>query len=308
LSGIVAAGTVLWRTRQESPDDSRSGDGGIDIALVHRPRYDDWSLPKGKCEPGENPCVTAVRETLEETGYTGTLTRGLGRVEYDISDANGISGSKVVHYWAMRALDGEFIPNAEVDKIRWLRPDEALGMLSRKADRKPVAAFLGGPAAPVTLLLIRHADAGDQRDWPGTDETRPLNEHGRQQAENLAKVGACFGPTSVLTADITRCVQTVTPLAIRLGLSVESDPLLSEITHAYAPGAALKRIRKLVAGGRHLAVCSQGGVIPDVLDTLRRQDGVALAPRARKGSMWVLSFAGTKLVAAQYLPDSGPAL
>jgi 8-oxo-dGTP pyrophosphatase MutT (NUDIX family) len=301
---IFAAGTVLWRLRSGVTAAREAAD--VELALVHRPKYDDWSLPKGKCEMSEFFCATAVRETLEETGYTGSLGKGLGSIHYDVPGAEGGIEGKIVSYWSMHALGGAFTPSAEVDEIRWLPPDDALAALTRDADREPVDAFLATAPATSTVLLIRHADAGDRDDWKGSDDDRPLSRKGRLQAAYLASLGACFGVTSVVAADITRCVQTVSPLANALGIPVEEDAAFSEMTHAYFRNLAVERMREIAGRGGHAAICSQGGVIPYIIDVLRREDGVDLEPRARKGSVWVLSFADDDLVAAQYLPDVQP--
>ena len=303
MSGLIAAGTVLWRPRGSGV---RSDDrDGVEVAVIHRPKYDDWSLPKGKCEPGESTCVTAVRETLEETGFSGPLSRGLGEVAYEVAGHDGQPVPKVVQYWAMPALGGAFTPNTEVDELRWLAPEGALEILTREADRGPLQAFLDAPAATATVLLIRHADAGDRPAWKGPDSTRPLSALGREQATNIAVLGSCFGVTSVLSADVVRCVETVSPLATALGLSVEQDPTFAEAHPEFTTTQTVDRIRGLSKDGP-VAICSQGGIIPDVLELLRRRDEVRLQPRARKGSVWVLSFAAGTLVGAQYLPSAEP--
>jgi 8-oxo-dGTP diphosphatase len=119
---VQAAGGVVWR---------RSGDGGIEIALVHRPKYDDWSLPKGKLDEGEGFEEAALREVWEETGMRCELGRDLGETRYrDNKDR-----PKVVRYWAMSDAQGDFEPNDEVDELRWVSIDEAQGMLSYEFDR-----------------------------------------------------------------------------------------------------------------------------------------------------------------------------
>src|SRR5437867_3193906 len=99
---VKAAGGVLWRLRK----------GKVEIALVHRPRYDDWSLPKGKLRGGETPLAAAVREVAEETGARVAVSRFVGNVRYDVGATH-----KQTSYWAMRHLGGDFEPNHEVDEI-----------------------------------------------------------------------------------------------------------------------------------------------------------------------------------------------
>jgi 8-oxo-dGTP diphosphatase len=104
------------------------------VALVHRPKYDDWSLPKGKLTPGEDWEAAAVREVREETGIRAALRERLDDVEY--VDPKG--RPKTVRYWRMDALDGEFAPNDEVDELRWLSPEDAVARLSYDRDRELV--------------------------------------------------------------------------------------------------------------------------------------------------------------------------
>lgn len=283
---ILAAGTVLWRPGCAEPE----------IALVHRPRYDDWSLPKGKVDPGEHLLTTAVRETFEETGFAGDLGAFLGEVRYD-TDA----GPKVVSYWAMRASDGTFTAGAEVDALRWLPGTEALGALSRPADRAPVAALLGSPLPTTTVLLVRHGHAGSRAEWDGPDGLRPLNELGRREAAVIAAALPAYRPASVWSAGLVRCTQTVRPLADALGLPVQVLPAVSDAAWAAEPDRAVAAVCALAGSGRPVVVCSQGGAIPGLLDALadertsgRRHD----VPR--KGSVWALSFAAGRLTAADY--------
>ncbi len=180
-----AAGAVLWR-----PDDESSSDATTPVvAVVHRPRYDDWSLPKGKVDPpGETEPVTAVREVLEETGYASELGRRLAAVSYPVD-----SGVKHVRYWAARAIGGEFAPpNDEVDQLVWLSPADALKRLQYPPlDRKVLRRFVKKPADTRTVLVVRHGTAGSKARYKGDDRNRPLDKHGRAQAESL--VGAAVG-------------------------------------------------------------------------------------------------------------------
>ena len=127
---VRAAGGVVWR---------RTGNGkrGVRILLVHRPRYDDWSLPKGKAEGDESAEDTARREVEEETGLTCRLGTELGRTRY--RDNRG--RRKEVRYWLMEPLaTREFEPNDEVDRLRWCSPEEARRILTYDHDRRLVAS------------------------------------------------------------------------------------------------------------------------------------------------------------------------
>ncbi|MGW5258112.1 NUDIX hydrolase [Streptomyces sp. NPDC004012] len=126
---IRAAGCVLWR---RSPVD-----GEPQICLVHRPRYDDWSHPKGKLKRGEDPLAGALREVAEETGYTAVPGAPLPTAHYEVNGR-----PKQVHYWAAEATAGFFVPNREVDRILWLPPAAARARLTQPRDRELVDAFL----------------------------------------------------------------------------------------------------------------------------------------------------------------------
>jgi 8-oxo-dGTP diphosphatase len=106
--------------------------GRLEVALVHRPRYDDWSVPKGKLVPGESFEEAAIREVEEETGFRCSLERELGQATYQ--DAKG--RLKVVRYWLMTPLRGDFTPNDEVDQLEWVGLDEARRRLSYDFDRE----------------------------------------------------------------------------------------------------------------------------------------------------------------------------
>jgi 8-oxo-dGTP diphosphatase len=118
---VKASGGVVWR----------HGANGVEVAVVHRPRYDDWSLPKGKLDPGESWEDAALREVQEEIGIRGRLGDELTPTAYDDNKGR----SKVVRYWLMEALDGDFVPSDEVDEVRWLPPAEAAPMLTYDRDR-----------------------------------------------------------------------------------------------------------------------------------------------------------------------------
>ncbi|MGN2636768.1 NUDIX hydrolase [Nocardia takedensis] len=294
-ANIHAAGAVVWRP---APDNPRV----VEIAVVHRPKYQDWSLPKGKLDPGETPIVAAVREVGEETGLRCRLGRYLGHVTYPVP---GHRKLKRVDYWAAEAIGGEFDANAEVDVLRWYPLDRVMDQLSYPMDRQVMRAFSRLPARLSTLLLVRHAKAGRRDRYDGPDERRPLDRAGAAQARALVPNLLAFGPTEVFSADPVRCVETVRPLAEAVGVTVEIEPLLSEQGYAAETDKARARAVSLVAPGPVRVVCSQGGVIPDLLSWWAAKDGLTLpSARNRKGSVWVLSFAGERLVAADHLERS----
>ncbi|MDG3011069.1 NUDIX hydrolase [Rhodococcus sp. D2-41] len=290
VAPILAAGGVLWRRH---PDGKK-----LQFAVIHRPRYDDWSLPKGKLDPGETPAAAAVREIAEETGAAARLDRHLCQVSYPI-DSGRI---KQVDYWSAQALSGEFEPNGEVDRLQWLSRSHARAAVTQDIDREVLDSFVEPPPRQSVLLVVRHAKAGRRGSFDGDDTLRPLDRTGRGQAERLIDQLLAFGATDIHTADRTRCIETVTPLANRLGTTIHSEPALSEEAYATDPARARKRAREIAADPGVHVLCSQSGVIPDLMRWWADRDSVTL-PRAenRKASTWVLFLSKGILQAADHL-------
>ncbi len=285
---VYAAGAVVW---QPGPDST------VEIAVIHRPRYDDWSLPKGKVDRGETEPLTAVREILEETGHRVQLGSRIAAVSYPVDQ-----GTKKVRYWAARSIGGEFAPNSEVDDLIWLPVSEALKKVKYDQDRKVLRRFAKRPADTRTVLVIRHGTAGSKSRFSGDDTKRPLDKKGRAQAEALVGQLLAFGATDVYAADRVRCYQTVQPLAEELGVDIRDEPALSEEAYARNPKRARRRILEIAAENGTPAICTQGKVIPDLIEWWCDRDGVRPdKSRNRKGSIWVLSLCEGKLVAADHL-------
>ncbi|MEU3271630.1 NUDIX hydrolase [Saccharomonospora sp. NPDC006951] len=307
---IRAAGAVLWRRNPASEK--------LEVAVVHRNRYDDWSLPKGKLDHGETAPVAAVRELAEETGFDAVLGRFLTRIEYAVGGTG-----KTVDYFSARALEGQFAVNEEVDELRWCTPELAASIVGYDGDRAVLRQFMALPADLTTVLLVRHAKAGKRESWAGADDLRPLSEAGRRQAAALRVLLGTFGPDRVFAAPKLRCVQTVLGVADDLDRTVTTEPVFAEESFSAAPEATETRLREIAAEGGTPVVCSQGGVIPAVVRTLAERDGVGGvvppgsatgSPASKKGSLWLLSFAASggdlttpRLVAASYLPSPLPA-
>jgi 8-oxo-(d)GTP phosphatase len=295
---IHAAGAVLWRPMEGMAGQADATE--IEVAVIHRPRYDDWSLPKGKVDPGEIEPVTAVREIHEETGIHAQLGRRLMSVSYPIEQ-----GTKKVRYWAARADPSgsdDFTPNHEVDKLLWLPVPDAMSKLGYPHDRKVLRRFTKQPADTKTLLVVRHATAGRKSRYHGDDRKRPLDKHGRAQAESLVSVLLAFGATDLHAANRVRCHQTLAPLADELGTTIRDEPALTE--EAYSEDRKLARNRLLEIAGKSgtRVICSQGKVIPGLIEWWCERDGVRPdKSRNRKGSTWVLSLSGGRLIAADHI-------
>lgn len=286
---ILAAGAVLWRPRGRS--------GTPEIAVIHRPRYDDWSLPKGKVDPGETEPVTAVREIEEETGFRAHLGRRLTTVSYPVDQ-----GIKTVRYWAARCVSGKFRVNNEVDDLLWLPAAQAMTALTYSYDRKVLRRFLKSPADTQTVMIVRHARAGSKARYKGDDAQRPLDKHGRAQAESLVGQLLSFGARDLFAADRTRCRQTLDPLAEELGTVIHNEPELTEESHATNRKATRRRILEIAATSVNPVICTQGKVIPDVIAWWCERDGVRPdKSRNRKGSTWIMSLSDGRLIAADHI-------
>lgn len=295
---IRAAGGVLWRPAEGR----RSSRPAVEIGVIHRPRYDDWTLPKGKLLPGESDIEGAVREVREETGHRVRLGRALGEVRYTKGTRYGPT-PKIVRYWAMQTDGGNFVAGDEVDELRWLPLDGAAPMLSHERDRQVLDRFLRGPALLKTVLLVRHASAGSRSHWEGDDRARPLDERGRDQADALVSLLSRFKVREVSSADFVRCVATLRPLADAVGRPVKEEPLFSETGYQGREPEAVATIRDLGSPYVTVAVCSQGDVIPDLLRRLADEDHVELPEPIphKKASVWILSFDDHRLFSADYI-------
>ena len=295
---ILAAGAVLWRSVDGSSD--------IEVAIIHRCRYNDWSLPKGKVDPGETEPATAVREVHEETGHRVHLGRALATVHYPV-----LQGVKRVRYWAGRDLGGEFTATAEVDDLVWMPAKDAMGKLSYPHDRKVLRRFIKLPADTKTMLIVRHGTAGSKSRYKGDDRNRPLDKHGRAQAELLVGQLLAFGPTSVYAADRLRCIQTIEPVADELGVEIGLEPTLTEEAYWRNRDKARQRVIDIAAEDGSPVICTQGKVIPDLIQWWCDRDRVKPdKSRNGKGSTWGLSMREGRLLEADHIasplpPDPG---
>jgi 8-oxo-dGTP diphosphatase len=291
---IQAAGGVVWRIDEHT---------GVQVAVVHRPRYDDWSLPKGKLAPGESHLEGGIREVHEETGYRVQPGRYLGHVRY-LKKSGGAAREKVVHYWSMKATGGAFSPNREVDELRWLPIDAAREQITRGLDREVLERFGQRPAMTGSVLLVRHASAGSRAKWNGDDRLRPLDEDGEEQADELVRLLSRFEVDEILSADFVRCVQSVEPLSESIGVPVKETQLLSEDGFPGHESEALDLLRTLGRPGRAAVACSQGGVVDELVEQLATADGLDLdGPfNLKKAGVWALNFDDSKLIAAERLP------
>lgn len=252
---------------------------------------------------GESDIEGAIREVMEETGYRVKLGRPLGEITYEKTNG-GVTRPKVVRYWAMYVDGGLFTASREVDILRWMPVNEAASTLSHERDREVLDRFVKGPIVTRSVLLVRHASAGSRAEWKSDDRDRPLDDIGREQADELVWLLTRFDVREIISADVVRCVETMKPLADAVGLGISLEPLLSETGYPGSETEAEKLVRSLVADGVATVLCSQGDVIPNLLKRLAQDEIHLPDPQtAKKGSCWSLTFdRDQRLWAAEYFP------
>ena len=290
---IRAAGALLWRENSELK---------IEIALIHRPRYDDWSLPKGKVEEGETSLRCAFREVMEETGITPRFGRELGTVEYE-----EIGGLKRVKYWSAKAPKNhpEFEVNEEVDEIRWLMPNEALALATHQSDKDIVESFLTTEPHTDTLIIMRHTKALERGDWDDDDSKRTLDERGFLQAEALIEHLQPFSLDEIYSSNYIRCVQTVTPLGRVRELKITEIPNLNEENFEADPERSISFANAVKQDEKNILICSHNPVIPTMLrgilnTKLKNKDLIKLEP----GDAWIVHRVRGEIVALDFLAIS----
>ncbi|GAA3607929.1 NUDIX hydrolase [Marihabitans asiaticum] len=268
-SVVLAAGTLPWRRRR----------GQLQVAVVHRPKYDDWSWPKGKLDPGETFPVAAARETAEETGLVVRLGRPLPTSTYHLQDKQGIKAVKDVRYWAAEVVGGDGALEHEIDEVVWLDVADARRRLSYSHDVDQLDALVeaDGEGALTTwpLALVRHAKAQPRDDWSGEDALRPLDARGRRQADELVPLLAAYGLKRLVSSPSTRAADTIAPYATSTGGRLRLKPGLSEEGYEADPGKATHHLRRLLERGAPAALCSHGPVLPDLVATLHGLVGPA---------------------------------
>lgn len=267
---VQAAGSIPWRVR----------DGQLQVMLIHRPRYQDWSWPKGRLNKGEPQPVAAVRETAEETGKTVMLGIPLPGLQYLLADGR----VKRVHYWsATRAKKSHPAAAArfpvppvdpdEIDDRRWFDVSTALAKLSRAADQIPLRALIDAHGkdtlATRPIIIARHGKAVDRRSWAEGEATRPLTPFGTGQSQALTQVLAAFPVTRIVTSPWARCADTVVPFARASGLDVMESEHLTEDAHDRDHHGAAKVLKELLRAGEGAVLCTHRPVLPTFFDTLR---------------------------------------
>lgn len=276
---VEAAGALVWRVRLQR----------LQVALVHRPRYDDWSWPKGKVDPGETILAAATREVAEETGHDVVLGVPLPGLEYALSDGR----RKRVHYWAAQVAGRPDaaalrarppVPPAstkEIDQLRWFDVATASKRLTRSDDREPldslVESYEKGRLDTRALIVARHGTARRRADWKGTELDRPLTPEGQRQSRALVSVLSTFGVGRVVTSAWARCVSTIAPYAEAAQVTPEVSTILTEAQHSTSPGRVAAEVRGLLESTGDAVLCTHRPVLPTVVDVLAQHATRAVA-------------------------------
>jgi 8-oxo-dGTP diphosphatase len=267
---IVAAGAVVVRK-------------GPEVLLVHRPKYDDWSFPKGKLDPGEHITTAAVREVAEETGLDVRLGPRLSTQAYQVR--NGWIRPKLVHYWVARVVHDDDVsayrPNAEIDAVAWVPLDKAARTLTYERDRETLAEAAAVRKTSHPLVVLRHGKAAPRKQWRGDDRERPLAAEGELQAETVVPVLSAYGVERVLSSSSKRCWTTVSPYADVADLEVEVTADLSE--EDATPEAVERIVHELLERREPVVLCTHRPVLPHVYDALGVPD-----PKLDAGTMLVV--------------------
>jgi len=272
-TAVYAAGGVVWRVVDDK----------LRILLVHRTKYRDMTLPKGKVDPGEMLAETAVREIREETGIRVWLGVPVGVSRYVLPSKR----TKIVHYWAAEATEAairtsSFVPNKEIAALEWMTPKKALKKLSYPVDVEIVRTFMDlvdqGILGTFPLVVLRHAKALDREEWDQADALRPLAPRGRKQANAIVGPLLAFGVRKVISSPAERCVKTVKPLAAALGRKIDKTALISQDEWEEGASDARTIVGERVRARKPAVLCSHGPVLPDILSEL------ALATGTLKGS------------------------
>ena len=305
---VLAAGALVWRLKNDK----------LQVLVVHRPRYDDWSFPKGKAEPGESMVLTAIREVAEETGRQIVLGRYLGKARRRL-----VSGRKKrTLYWAAQVLPeagpGEGLRAAvkpaskrEIDKVRWWKVEKAARKLTHADDKRLLARLVdwyeSGQLQVRSLVLVRHAKAVSRATWGygiNSELTRPLvMGRGQAQARDVAALLSAYGVGELVSSPWKRCVDTLAPYAHGCGLDLHTDEAFTEVSALTTPEIMQANFRDLLERGSGgslvrepvgwpepgypLALCVHRPCLPLLFETLREYMGPELATKLPDSDPWL---------------------
>jgi 8-oxo-dGTP pyrophosphatase MutT (NUDIX family)/phosphohistidine phosphatase SixA len=260
---VTAAGAIPWRLNSANQDQ-------LEVLLIHRPRYDDWSWPKGKIDAGETIPECAVREVEEEIGLNAPLGIPLPPIHYHVQ-----AGLKVVHYWAVDVDGAALLPDgSEVDSVMWCPPEKAARLLSNPSDIEPLQHLVNahdrGELDTWPLLIVRHAKAKPRSSWSKAEGDRPLAATGMRQAQAVGRLLQAWKPGRIVSSPWLRCVATIAPYAKAADAKVKLNEALTEHRHGRSPHKTAAVVEALFDKQRAVAVCTHRPALPTVLKQLSK--------------------------------------
>lgn len=283
---VTAAGCLIWRLNE----------GKLEVLVIHRPNYDDWSWPKGKQDPSETVAETAIREVREEVNLQVALGVPLAVTKYKVR-----GGNKEVFYWAAEAPVGSKAKadEGEVDELRWVSISHARKLLTNKSDQQPLDVLekLAEESALATrpVIIVRHAKAKPRSSWSAAEGERPLAATGKRQAISVCRLLEAWRPEKVYSSPWVRCMQTVISYNKSTGVPIKEKPALTEAAHKRSPKKAGKVVESLFEKSSPIALCTHRPVLPTVLEVLAKHCNKTLAghlpekdPYLAPGEMLVL--------------------
>jgi len=283
-SVILAAGAVIWRKNEKKK---------IEVVIIHRPKYDDWTFPKGKAEISEPLIACAYREVFEETNIESAFGPYLGEVEYLTTD-----GKKKVSFWSAKAIkEKEFNPNSEVDKLKWVEITKVKDLLTLDTDKKILEKFIKIEPDTKPFILLRHAKAVTRDEWQGDDDDRPLDSYGQNQAKRLLAMYQVFDLQQIHSSDAIRCYDTVAAIAKSLNVKLEVTGKLSESTFKKDKEKAFDYAKDLMKLNESILLCSHNPILPKMLNKLTKKSEVdADEGKLLPADGWVIHRIGKEVI------------
>lgn len=292
---VRAAGAVLWR---------RLSDDLVQVALIHRPKYQDWSFPKGKVEIGESDISCAYREVMEETGFDSQFGPELCKVEYPIGDQ-----LKVVRYWSAQAIGDpkNVLDIKEVDQLIWVTISDAYQKLSRAGDKEVLKNFEIYGVDTTPLIFLRHGKAIAREEWEGDDGDRPLAQLGQVQSKRMLSKYLPFAISEIHTSDAVRCYETVAPMARAMSLDMIYWSELSEYSFAKDKKAAINVVNDIIESETRAIVCGHNPVLPGIVAKfIGKKNFKQLDHGLLPGEAWILHHRDGEVIAIDWMeaPES----
>ena len=265
-AAVLAAGALIWRLHR----------GELQVLVIHRPRYDDWSFPKGKLDEDETLPECAVREIAEEVGLKIRLGVPLPITRYEVTKRNKSGPAtriKEVWYWAAEIMEGPPRPDGEeCDDARWVGTAQAQQMLTNPGDLEPLEELQRlherRTLRTVPFVVLRHAKAKPRSSWSKSESERPLAATGKRQAKAVERLLVAWRPRQIHSSPWKRCAETIAPYVKKHRHRIKYRKPLTEKRANQSPGQTASRVRRSLEWVQPSLVCTHRPVLPIVLGEL----------------------------------------